>query len=171
MESVRGGGKKRRHFAIPVLQLLLFSPMHHYSKPLDLRWSDLDPNFHLRHSAYYDFGAFIRINFLEELGLTTQVMLERGFGPVLFREECLFRREIKLGDKATIDLRLLRAKHDFSRWSITHQLMKNDQLAATLTVDGAWLDTKLRKLCPLPEDARFAFENMPKAENFEWIVK
>lgn len=98
-------------------------------------------------------------------------MQQQHFGPVLFREECSFRREIRLGDKVTINVQLLRSKPDFSRWSIQHQFFKNDQPAATLTVDGAWINTELRKLAALPEEYRAAFDAMPKAENFEWIVK
>ena len=45
-----------------------------FSKELSFRWSDLDPNFHVRHSAYYDFGAQHRIEILESLGLTMKVM-------------------------------------------------------------------------------------------------
>jgi acyl-CoA thioester hydrolase len=146
--------------------------MDQYTKPLELRWSDLDPNFHLRHSVYYDFGAYARINFLEDQGITTGFMQEHHFGPILFREECVFRKEIRLGDKLTINVQLLKAKQDYSRWSFVHQFFKNEnQLAAVLTVDGAWLNTKLRKLGALPEIAYPAFERMPKAENFEWIVK
>lgn len=145
--------------------------MNEYIKPLELRWSDLDANFHLRHSAYYDFGAYARICFLTDQGLTMDVMQEQHFGPVLFREECSFRKEIRLGDKVTISVQLLRSKPDFSRWSIQHQFFKNGQPAATLTVDGAWIDTELRKLAPLPEQYRPAFDSMPKADNFEWIVK
>jgi acyl-CoA thioester hydrolase len=40
-------------------------------------------------------------------------------------------------------------------------------LQATITVDGAWMDTKLRKLCdPVPEIAIEAFTAMPKSEGF-----
>jgi acyl-CoA thioester hydrolase len=146
--------------------------MENYVMPVELRWSDLDPNFHLRHSAYYDFGAYARISFLEESGLTTRFMQENHFGPILFREECMFRREIRLGDKVTIDVKLLRSREDFGRWSIRHQFFKNGtELAATLTVDGAWIDTNLRKLAPLPEQSRPVFAAMPRTENFEWIVK
>lgn len=143
-----------------------------YSIPIELRWSDLDPNFHLRHSAFYDFGAWARIRYLEESGLSTGMMQELRFGPILFREECVFRKEIRLGDKVTISVQLLKARADFSRWTIQHQFIKNgDQLAALLTVDGAWMNTELRKLAALPEQARPVFEGMPRAENFEWIVK
>ena len=41
-----------------------------FSKQLSFRWADLDPNFHLRHSVYYDFGAQHRVEILEQLGLT-----------------------------------------------------------------------------------------------------
>src|SRR5688572_26058745 len=146
--------------------------MTSYTKPIELRWSDLDPNFHLRHSAYYDFGAYVRIWFLRDHGLSTTVMQEQHFGPIIFREECIFRREIKLGDEVTINVQLLKAREDLSRWSIQHQFIKyGDQLAATLIVDGAWIDTELRKLTVIPKDAQEAFAKMPKAENFEWIVK
>ena len=36
-----------------------------FTKEISIRWSDLDPNFHVRHSAYYDFGAQHRIEILE----------------------------------------------------------------------------------------------------------
>lgn len=146
--------------------------MTSYSQPVILRWSDLDPNFHLRHSAYYDFAAWVRICFLTDQGFTLDVMQQYHFGPILFREECVYRREIKLGDDVIINTQLLKGKEDLSRWTIQHQFIKNgDQLAATLTVDGAWMDTQLRKLTVLPDHAREAFARMPKAENFEWIVK
>ena len=71
--------------------------MSEYKKPMDLRWSDLDPNYHLRHSVYYDFAAQIRTAFLEEHGLTIRQMQELHLGPVLFREEGIFRREVRFG--------------------------------------------------------------------------
>lgn len=145
--------------------------MEPYIKTLELRWSDLDPNFHLRHSAYYDFGAYARICYLEEHGLSTGLMQQLKFGPILFREECVFRKEIRLGDNLGITVQMAKAKPDFSRWTIQHQFMKNGQPAALLTVDGAWMNTELRKLAALPDEARPVFEGMPRAENFEWIVK
>jgi len=145
--------------------------MRKYEKKLELRWADLDPNFHVRHSVYYDYGAYIRINYLQENGLTNQVLLKHHFGPIIFREECVFRKELKIGDNITIDLELLKAKEDFSRWTIVHQIKKDDQLAALLTLDGAWIDTQLRKLTTLPMEYRHVFGNMPRAQNFEWNVK
>ncbi|MGN6162962.1 MAG: acyl-CoA thioesterase [Flavisolibacter sp.] len=144
--------------------------MNDFNRIVQIRWSDLDPNFHLRHSVYYDWGAFCRVEFLNEYGLTADVMQQLQFGPILFKEECVFRREIKLADKVKMNLQLIRAKKDFSRWSIQHQITKNENtLCAVLTVDGAWMNVVQRKLTSPPEQVHEVFSKMPQAESFEWM--
>ena len=144
--------------------------MNDFSRLIQIRWSDLDPNFHLRHSVYYDWGAFCRVEFLNEYGLTAEVMQRLQFGPILFKEECVFRKEVKLGDEIKMNLQLIRSRKDFSRWSIQHQVTKNNgTLCAVLTVDGAWMNIVQRKLTSPPEQVHAVFSEMPKAANFEWI--
>jgi acyl-CoA thioester hydrolase len=145
--------------------------MNEFSRTIQLRWSDLDPNFHTRHSVYYDWGAFCRVEFLTEYGLSAQVMQELQFGPILFREECVFRKEIKMGDVVRMDLRLTKSKRDFSRWSIQHRISKGEGiLCAMITVDGAWMDVVKRKLASPPEKVHEVFGKMPKGEEFEWMA-
>src|SRR5215204_3525173 len=100
--------------------------MNEFNRSIQIRWSDLDPNFHLRHSVYYDWGAFCRIEFLNQSGLSADVMSKLHIGPVLFREECIFRKEIRLGDEVRIDLKTIKGRKDYSRWSIRHHITKND---------------------------------------------
>src|SRR5436189_429755 len=95
-----------------------------YDLPVQVRWSDIDANMHLRHSVYYDWGAFCRIEFLNSHKLTMDTMRQLQIGPIIFREECVFRKEIKSDDKVIIDLLLAKAKKDFSRWTIKHRIMK-----------------------------------------------
>ena len=143
--------------------------MELYLQPLDIRWADLDPNLHLRHSVYYDYGAFCRISFLNSQGLTPGFMMEHNIGPILFREESIFRKEVRLGDKLQIDLRLAGASPSFSRWTIKHNIIKNDNIvAAVITVDGAWIDIKRRKLATPPEEVFSTFNEMPRTEDFSW---
>ncbi|HEY6955035.1 MAG TPA: thioesterase family protein [Flavisolibacter sp.] len=141
-----------------------------FNRVIQVRWSDLDPNFHVRHSIYYDWGAFVRVEFLNEYGLNYEIMQELKFGPILFREECVFRREVVSGDEIRMNLLLIRSKRDFSRWSIQHQITKTDgTLCAVLTVDGAWMDIVRRKLSSPPEKVHEVFNQMPKPGDFEWI--
>src|SRR6187455_984649 len=132
--------------------------MKEYSVKTDIRWADLDPNFHVLHSKYYDFVAYCRMAFLTEHGITVEVMNERNIGPILFREECLFKKEIKFGDEITITLKLDKLSADYRKWTMTHEVWKSgDILVAVITAEGAWMDTKLRKVIPLPEDLRKSF--------------
>ncbi len=144
--------------------------MDNFTRKVQVRWSDLDPNAHLRHSVYYDWGAFCRISFLVGHSLTTELMQKLEIGPILFREECIFKKEIRLGDEVAINLKILKAKKDFSRWTIQHEVLKSsDTIAAIITVDGAWLNTVKRKLATPPDVIREVFSEMPLAENFQWL--
>jgi acyl-CoA thioester hydrolase len=141
--------------------------METYVKTLDIRWSDLDPNFHVLHSKYYDFGAYSRMSFLVEHGITPELLQSLHIGPVLFREECVFRKELKFGDIIRINLRLQKASHDFSRWSMVHEIYRNQEtLAAIIHIDAAWIDTRIRKLTLPPPEVELAFNSAPKTADF-----
>ncbi len=146
--------------------------MEKYSLPIQVRWSDIDQNRHLRHSAYYDYGATVRITCFSEHGLTNLKFEELRIGPILFREEAIFKREIKFEDKITVDLVVTKATTDFSRWSVRHHFFKDDgTLSAIINLDGAWIDVLARKLA-IPDDfIQRVFEDFPKAKDFEIIVR
>jgi len=144
--------------------------MNDFRIDIQLRWSDLDPNFHLRHSVYYDWGALCRVDFLNRFSLDSVIMQQHQVGPILFREECVFKREVMYGDKITIDLKLIKSKRNYARWSIQHTIRKNeDVISAIVTVDGAWINTKERKLAVPPGIVETTFNEMPRHENFQWI--
>jgi acyl-CoA thioester hydrolase len=145
--------------------------MEEYRKALEIRWADLDPNFHVLHSRYYDMGAYVRMCFFTEHGVSMASIHEYHIGPILLREECVFRREIHFGDQVSIGLQLTKARHDASRWSIVHHLYKNvDTLAAVITVDGAWIDLNKRKIAAPPEAFVKGFLEMPRAGDFHWMT-
>ena len=146
--------------------------MKPYIKQMQIRWADLDQNGHMRHSAYYDFGAMIRIEFLADHGLSTAKMVELNIGPVLFREEAIFKREIKQDDKVTIDLEVVKGTADFSKWCIRHRFIKADgTLAAILNTNGAWIDTNKRKLINQNNHIQIAFDAMPRSSDYETITR
>ena len=138
-----------------------------YNVKAEIRWSDIDANFHVLHSRYYEYCANARLNILAQNGMTMQVIQDEHIGPILFREEAVFKKELKFGDEIEIRITLLKANQDFSRWSFTNEIWKNgDTLAAIVTVDGAWMDTQKRKLALPPQSFKKAFAAMPKAENY-----
>lgn len=146
--------------------------MEKFTLPIQVRWSDIDQNRHLRHSAYYDYGATTRIACFSQHGLTNLKFEELHIGPILFREEALFKREIKFEDKITVDLVVTKASQDFSRWSIRHHFFKEDgTLSAIINMDGAWIDMGKRKLAIPNEFIQTVFSDFPRSEDFEWIQR
>ena len=139
-----------------------------FEYPVSLRWSDLDPNYHLRHSVYYDLAAQARTVFLVQNGLSLKDMASMNFGPILFKEECSFLKELHLGDRIVIRAQVSKLKEDLSRFSIKHEFMRGEELCAILIVHGAFTDTKLRKLTVPPPKAAESMKGMPKSDDFEW---
>ena len=117
------------------------------------RWADMDPNGHLRHSAYADFAADQRVRFLALAGFDLAAFVRLHLGPILFREDSRYLKEIRLGETIRVAGRLLAMADDGSRWTIEHTLYKQDgRPAATVTVEGAWLDLEKRKLTVPPAE-------------------
>lgn len=141
-----------------------------YKKSVEIRWSDMDPNFHVRHSIYYDWGAFCRIGFLYDHGFTPEIATQYQIGPIIFREECVFKKEIRFDDKVEVNVRLQKCNKKVSKWTMIHEIWKNETvLAAVITIDGAWMDLTKRKLGNPPQVVIDGFDLMPKAADFTWL--
>jgi acyl-CoA thioester hydrolase len=124
-----------------------------HSQEYTVRWAELDPNGHMRHSAYADFAADQRVHWLASAGFDVRKFAELRLGPILFREETKYLKEIHGGEKIKVEGRVTGGQPDGSRWTIEHAIYKADgRLAATVTVDGAWLDLDRRKLTVPPAD-------------------
>lgn len=140
--------------------------MEIFRQKIQVRWSDLDPNGHVRHSVYYDYGAQIRIAYLQQLGFDIAWMSRNGLGPVLFREEAKFHRELNSGDELVVDLQLSGLSEDHRKWSMRHHIMRGKDICAVLELDGAWLDLKNRRITIPPLEMIEKFEAVQRTDDF-----
>ena len=139
-----------------------------FSRTYEVKWSDLDPNGHVRHSVYDDYAADSRIRWLEESGFPPAKFSEDGFGPVILRQESRFYREVTIEDAITVTIRLAGLSPDGSRWKVHHAIIKSDgEKAAVLKIEGTWLDLKTRQATVPPSDLLQLFEELEKSKNFE----
>jgi acyl-CoA thioester hydrolase len=123
---------------------------------------------HLRHSAYADFAAQARVTMLEQMGFGAKELKANKLGPILFREELLYLREIGLNDHVTVTCTMVKCRKDGSHWSFTQDIYRKDGVkAAVVNTDGAWIDTEVRKLVALPGPLMERFSAIPKAEDFK----
>lgn len=130
-------------------------------------WSQIDANMHLRHSAYADFAAQARLQILESLGFNANLLEKLKIGPILFREELIYMREVRPSDTVLVTCELTSCRRDGSRWSFTQGLYRGDGVqAAQINVQGAWVDMEKRKLASLPQEWATKFLEIPKSDHF-----
>ncbi|MGB5243787.1 MAG: acyl-CoA thioesterase [Lutimonas sp.] len=142
----------------------------HFSVNFKTRWSDFDPNNHMRHSAYNDYAAESRVRFFAEHGLSLMDFNKENVGPILFTENTSFFREVSIGEDIKVELTLKGLSDNGKKFKFLHRIFRPDgELAAEIEVYGAWLDLKKRKVTIPPEIILNVVKDMDKSENFEVI--
>jgi acyl-CoA thioester hydrolase len=135
--------------------------------PFEVRWADLDPNFHLRHSAYADYAAHVRFSWLDKKGFSLDKFRELGMGPVIFTEKIDYLREVRAGESITINVQLSTMSADGRKFTITHEIFKRDQVkSAEIKITGAWFSTLTRKIVVPPPELLGLLRDLPKAGDF-----
>ena len=135
---------------------------------MEVRWGDLDANGHVRNTAYSEFATQARLRFLDARGFPPGRFDRIVIGPIYFREETVFRRELRLGDVVTVEVRSGGLAPDASRWRVAHRLLRPaGQVAGHVTVEGAWMDLAARELALPPDDLAEALRGLPHGEGFE----
>lgn len=135
------------------------------------KWSDFDPNRHLRHTAYNEYAAEVRVRFFAKNNFTIQDFSKYDLCPILFTEETSFRKEILIGENLTVNIKLAGVSKNNERWKLVHEVFNEaGKLSAVIKVYGAWIDLTKRKLTIPPKEAAGIFLNIEKTEDFEEIL-
>lgn len=136
------------------------------------KWSDFDPNRHMRHTAYNDYAAEVRIRYFAEAGFPVDEIAADGIGPILFTEFTSFRKEIRTGEKIIANAKLLGLSEDKGKWKIRHEIFNEEgKVSAIIDVYGAWIDLNKRRLTLLPEKYDRLLDGLEKTDDFEIIQR
>lgn len=109
---------------------------------------------------------------LNKLGLSLQAFSKYSIGPILFREELVYYREIGIDERVYVTVELLKLNLLNDRFSFRHEVFKeNGVKSATIIVDGAWMNLKERKLTQVPSDWHSILQRIPRAEDYEEITE
>ena len=134
------------------------------------KWSDFDPNRHMRHTAYNDYAAEARVRYFLHAGFPITDFAKDNLGPILFTENTSFKKEIHSGENITVNMKLLGLSENKSRWKFRHEVFNQEgKIAAIIEVYGAWIHLEKRKLSVPPEKYNALFEGLEKTEDFEVI--
>ena len=88
------------------------------------------------------------------LGLTPTFLREHDRGMAAVQQELSYQRELRAGAVLSVYSRVLEVREKVIRFSHDMHNDETNEVAATTTITGVHLDTRLRKACALPDDVR-----------------
>lgn len=136
-----------------------------FQSQFPVRWADLDPNYHVRHTVFSQYASETRIAFFVRSGLFPDYLRENNVGPILFREEINYYNEATLGEILTVNCLVISMADNASKINIRNDIFKeNDKKAATIYSTTMWLDLTSRKLVQPPPKVIAAFRSLEKGE-------
>ncbi len=110
-------------------------------------WGDMDFNAHMRNTAFLDRSGDVRMLFFDAKGFSADAFARLQIGPVVMKDETVYRAEIRLLEAYRVSLSLAGMSEDGSRFIIQNHFTRADgKLAAVVKSWGGWLDLKSRKL-------------------------
>lgn len=131
-------------------------------------WADMDFNRHMGNTSYLNICTTVRLMHFAEQGVATADFERLQIGPVVFRDEIEYFREVHLLEKISVTLSLMGCSEDASHFKLRNELWKeNGAKAATVVSTGGWMNVATRKLVVPPDSIRAALDNLPKLDPFE----
>lgn len=146
--------------------------MQSYEKTIEVSWSDSDPNGHVSHASYYEYGAHVRMRFFADAGFNTEARNRHNLGPILFKEECSFIKELQTDETIKVNILKGEVSADGARWTVHHEIFnEKGEKSAHITAKGAWIDLKLRKLAVPPKGLAEALMDLEMGEPYVYKKK
>ena len=133
-------------------------------------WGDIDGNLHMANRAILDRAADARLLFFARHGFSAARLADEKFGPVISRDELVYRKELRLMDEFTVDLRLVGLSSDGVRFAIENTFRNAaGEVTTVVRSEGVWFDLERRRPRPPPPDLEAILRAAPRAESFRQL--
>lgn len=138
-----------------------------FSRRFHVRWGDMDFNAHMRNTAYLDTAADLRMMYFQDRGFTMAEFEKLRFGPVIFKDEMEYFKELRLLEPVDVNILLAGLSADGSRFRLRNEFFTGEgALAARVTSSGGWLSLATRTLTGPPEPLAALLAALPRTKDF-----
>jgi acyl-CoA thioester hydrolase len=134
------------------------------------RWTDIDANQHVRNTAFSEWAAYARSEWLASVGFDFKKLMDLKFSGVIFEDSTKYLQEIFLGEHIVVDLELVGLKLDGSQFHVRHLFRRDGTVCAVHDVKGAWLDIASRRVAVPPRGVFEASISLLRANDYAEIV-
>ncbi|MBB5804029.1 acyl-CoA thioester hydrolase [Saccharothrix ecbatanensis] len=138
-----------------------------FTSTTHVRWPDVDPNGHMRTTAYLDAAEDNRMQFFASAGFPVTELAARRIGPISHGDDIRYRAELRLLEAFTVELRLAGLASDGARFRLHNRIVKADnRTAATIVTTAGWLDLDARRLTTPPADLLAVLTALDRTKDF-----
>lgn len=138
-----------------------------FRRTFHVGWGDLDSNGHMKNTSYLDTAADVRMMYFASQGFSMQEFERLHVGPVIFRDELEYFRELRLLDPIDVTLAAAALSDDGSRYTLVNEFFTGGgKIAARVSSSGAWLDLAARKLTRPPLEIARAMSSLTRTKDF-----
>ena len=125
----------------------------------------------MANSSYLDHASNTRMHFFGQNGFTVSRFASERFGPVVVRDELIYRKELRLMDEFRVDFEVAGLSQDSVRFRVRNTFRNSaDEVSATVTSDGVWLDLQSRKTRPPPKELDHLMRALQQTHDFMEIA-
>jgi acyl-CoA thioester hydrolase len=130
-------------------------------------WSDLDGNAHMANTSYLDHAHNTRFLFFALNGFTGERFAAEKFGPVVVRDEVVYRKELRLLEEFTVNFELAGISDDGVRFRIRNTFRTaSGDFAAAVTSEGLWFDLERRRPRAPPLDLDDLMRSLQRSDDY-----
>ena len=111
---------------------------------------DIDELGHMNYLQYVKHFEIARFEWLSQIGLNFQQMLEQQLGIVLLKFDTEYAKEVRLGDTVEIHTKLL--KVGTKSFTVEHIMYHEGAISSKSHVIKTVMDLQTRKAIPVPSE-------------------
>lgn len=115
-----------------------------YKYSIRIKEIDLDVYAHVNNTKYLEFFEEARWDFINQNGYGYSKILETGLGPVILEVTVRYLKELRLGDKITIETSMLSYEGKISK--ILQRMVRDTDICCSAEYTVGLFDLKERKL-------------------------
>jgi acyl-CoA thioester hydrolase len=147
--------------------VVLEQAAHGFAVPFRAQWSDMDQNGHMRTTAYLAAAEDSRMQYFSSMGFSMDEFVRLAVGPVVQSDELRYRAELRLLDRATLEIRACALSADGARFGLRNSFTREDgRVACTVTTIGGWLDLRRRRLTVPPSGLLQILSTLERTDDF-----
>jgi acyl-CoA thioester hydrolase len=121
----------------------------------------------MANTAYLDRASDARALYLANSGFPAARFVTERMGPVVIRDELVYRKELRLHDEFVVDLLAAGLSVDGTRFRLENNFRNaSNESVATVTSDGVWFDLDARRPRPPPKDLDAVMRQTPRGPTY-----